>query len=93
MLQTELWGDVVRWGTTHKKDSWQECCAACEANAAAAGANELNCNVWVYCGDPNGCQTQYKECWLKHLVSAWCHLHLFSLSDAGSAKQARSHLL
>jgi hypothetical protein len=27
------------------------------------------CAVWVYCGDKQACGSQYKQCWLKHLVS------------------------
>jgi hypothetical protein len=27
--------------------------------------------VWVYCGNLDLCGGQYKECWLKHLVSSW----------------------
>lgn len=26
---TEFWGDVVVWGASNKKDSWEDCCAHC----------------------------------------------------------------
>ncbi len=29
------------------------------------------CVVWVWCGDKAGCGSQYRECWLKHLVSRY----------------------
>ena len=28
--------------------------------------------VWVWCGDKAGCGSQYRECWLKHLVRGAC---------------------
>jgi hypothetical protein len=42
------------------QDTAGACCDACQA-AAARG-----CNVWVWCGEPDGCGgRQYTECWLK----------------------------
>ena len=47
---TEMWGDLVKWGSTNKKDSWQECCEDCRTTTSPLG---VPCNVWVYCGtDP-----------------------------------------
>lgn len=97
------WGDVVKWGSSHRVESAGECCQACtdfkpaskddvECNGAALGSGELGpggcasrlwarahspehpfaaipfCAVWVWCGDEELCEGQYKECWLKHLV-------------------------
>lgn len=64
---TELWGDVVVWGSTLKVDTAQECCDKCR-NHKVNGPDELDCNVWVFCGDKDKCRSQYQECWLKHLV-------------------------
>ncbi|KAI3424746.1 hypothetical protein D9Q98_008135 [Chlorella vulgaris] len=52
---------VVQWGDKHYKDSAEECCAACQAQAP-------KCNIWVYCAAAAGCPggRQPKECWLKH---------------------------
>lgn len=42
------------------QDTAGSCCEACQA-ASARG-----CNVWVWCGDPDGCGGRaYRECWLK----------------------------
>lgn len=42
------------------QDSAAACCEACQA-AAARG-----CNVWVWCGNPDGCSGRhFQECWLK----------------------------
>ncbi|GIL43843.1 hypothetical protein Vafri_1440 [Volvox africanus] len=62
---TELWGDVVVWGTVHKKSNPGECCDACR-NHQPQG-DEPGCNVWVFCGDQQRCGAQYQQCWLKHL--------------------------
>ena len=29
------------------------------------GAEECECNSWVYCGDPATCGEQHQQCWLK----------------------------
>ncbi|GLC43320.1 hypothetical protein PLESTM_001458300 [Pleodorina starrii] len=62
---TELWGDVVVWGTLNKKKTAGECCDACR-NYQPSG-DEPACNVWVFCGDEKNCGSQYQQCWLKHL--------------------------
>eukprot|EP00198_Chlamydomonas_reinhardtii_P000268 XP_001689603.1 predicted protein [Chlamydomonas reinhardtii] len=64
---TELWGDVVVWGTLNKKKSAGECCDAC-LNYQPTSPDEPGCNVWVYCGDEAKCGSQHQQCWLKHLV-------------------------
>ena len=72
-LNTDLWGDVVAWGSQNTAGSAAECCAACHAyNAAIArgglekGKNSTICNTWVFCGDKVKCGAQYQECWLKN---------------------------
>ncbi|KXZ44208.1 hypothetical protein GPECTOR_71g569 [Gonium pectorale] len=64
---TELWGDVVAWGTLNKKNSAGECCQAC-LDYKPANPDDPACNVWVFCGDENKCGGQYQQCWLKHLA-------------------------
>jgi cyclophilin family peptidyl-prolyl cis-trans isomerase len=64
--ETELGGDVVRWGADHLVDSAADCCAAC---AAAAG-----CSVFVYCASAEACGEYYRQCWLKRLDDAWSEI-------------------
>ncbi|PNH00365.1 hypothetical protein TSOC_013819 [Tetrabaena socialis] len=64
---TELWGDVVVWGTLNKKKSAGDCCDAC-LNFKPSSPDEPSCNVWVYCGIEDKCGSQFQQCWLKHLV-------------------------
>jgi cyclophilin family peptidyl-prolyl cis-trans isomerase len=66
--QTELGGEVVRWGHDHRTESAGECCAAC---ASAAG-----CNVFVHCAAAQACGADHKQCWLKRLEGAWDDLDL-----------------
>ena len=47
LAHTELHGDVVRWGETHRTPTAAACCAACQEHAAANPKRP--CNVWVYC--------------------------------------------
>lgn len=61
--ETELGGDVVKWGADHLTDTPQECCAAC---AATDG-----CNVFVHCSSVLACGELYRQCWLKQLDDAW----------------------
>jgi hypothetical protein len=72
MPATEMWGDVVRWGASHRVDSAAACCSACRAHepgiGGGDGAASLDCNVWVWCGDAALCGAQHRECWLKHLA-------------------------
>lgn len=65
---TELWGDVVVWGDSHKTDSALACCAALAAQSRA--------NVYVYCSSPEDCGDAHKACWLKHLDDPWEDLPL-----------------
>ena len=59
--RAEYWGDVVLWGTENTKASAAECCQSCRDHG--------KCNVWVFCGDQNGCGSQkFGECWLKRQV-------------------------
>jgi len=62
---TEFGGDVVKWGDEHLKPSARACYESC---LALVDAKPLNCNIWVYCPDPNGCTggQKHKACWLKH---------------------------
>ena len=45
---TEFWGELVKWGNTNKKDSWEQCCEDCRTHQSEGG--KPPCNVWVYCG-------------------------------------------
>lgn len=51
---------VISWGADNRKESWGECCAACQQKAP-------DCNVWVFCDHPQGCagNRTHEECWLK----------------------------
>ncbi len=59
MPNTELPGDVARWGADHLQPSAGACCAAC----AALGDK---CNEWVWCADADACGERHRQCWLKH---------------------------
>ena len=62
--ETELAGDVVRWGGDHLKDSAAACCAAFREQRATA--SETGCNAWVFCAAEGGCGDRKRgECWLK----------------------------
>ncbi|KAG2426327.1 hypothetical protein HXX76_013084 [Chlamydomonas incerta] len=71
---TELWGNALVWGDSHKTKSMADCCAACHAHRATAargglernGPNSTTCNTWVYCGDKERCGPRLGDCWLKH---------------------------
>ncbi|GIL50027.1 hypothetical protein Vafri_6343 [Volvox africanus] len=56
---SEIDGRVVKWGADHFTETAGECCAAC--------TNHADCNVWVWCAEPNGCGSGrlHRECWLK----------------------------
>lgn len=66
--QTELGGDVVRWGAGHTTRTPAQCCAAC---AASDG-----CNVWVHCSSASLCAELLGQCWLKRLDEPWADLPL-----------------
>lgn len=61
--ETELGGDVVRWGANHLTDTPQECCAACAVSE--------RCNVFVHCSSVQACGELHRQCWLKQLDDAW----------------------
>nr|GEY10116.1 hypothetical protein CTI12_AA581780 [Tanacetum cinerariifolium] len=69
---TDYGGHAVKWGLTHQKESAYECCQACINQAKAARADEMKCNIWVYCPAEGGChspdiyQHKLEECWLKY---------------------------
>ena len=60
--QTELPGDVVRWGAGHRTETAAACCDACRAAP--------KCNQWVWCGGAS-CAEQSRECWLKRRDAPW----------------------
>ena len=64
----EYSGSVSKWGENNFKSSAREChdeCLSMNPDGKAVGAQA--CNVWVWCGDENGCLGQkYRACWLKH---------------------------
>lgn len=74
---TDYDGLAVRWGLTHHVASAADCCQACLDQAKNAKDGEKKCNIWVYCGEEDGCYSpdkyQHKnhECWLKQ-VSGCC---------------------
>ena len=53
----ELAGDVVVWGADHRVANAAACCERCRARDG--------CNVWVFCGDKDGCGDKVGQCWLK----------------------------
>ena len=53
----ELAGDVVVWGADHKVANAAACCERCRSKDG--------CNVWVFCGDAEGCGAKVGQCWLK----------------------------
>ncbi|GMH33444.1 hypothetical protein BSKO_01278 [Bryopsis sp. KO-2023] len=65
---TDFVGDALVWGYGNKKESAGDCCAQCLNYKPKEG--ELGCNLWVYCGDEEACGSQYKDCWIKHLLHA-----------------------
>ena len=58
-LNSNYKGSIIVEGHSNLMGSAGACCAACESNP--------RCNVWVYCGDEDGCFEDYlyQECWLK----------------------------
>lgn len=67
MNNTDYWGEPVKWGPNNKLASAEACCADCHSYQPST-SEDLNCNVWVYCGDKDKCGTQHMDCWLKHLA-------------------------
>ena len=63
---TEFEGRVVRWGTDHRVETAAECCDACSRQAAATKNEADACNVWVFCGHTDLCDSKFGQCWLKH---------------------------
>ena len=64
---TDFWGDALVWGNENKLDSEEECCKAC-TDYKPKNPGDPGCNVWVYCGNENLCNSNYRHCWLKHLL-------------------------
>ncbi|EIE23811.1 hypothetical protein COCSUDRAFT_47447 [Coccomyxa subellipsoidea C-169] len=64
---TDYWGEAIVWGPQNKVDSAEECCQQC-ANYSPASEDDMDCNVWVWCGDKERCKGSYRDCWLKHLA-------------------------
>lgn len=67
---TELGGDVVRWGAEHRTPTADECCGACSATP--------RCNVWVWCGSAGACGASHLQCWLKALDEPWGELEVLA---------------
>lgn len=75
---TNFGGTVVASGDTNSQPDEAHCCASCAVSA--------QCNVWVFCPRPKGCDNGFgtvyaaNQCWLKHDVSGmmngWIALHL-----------------
>jgi len=63
---TELWGDVVIWGTKNTAVSAEDCGDQCRNLVLPTDKPE--CNVFVYCGDASRCGDRHKQCWLKHMA-------------------------
>ena len=70
MAQTELPGDVVRWGADHKPATAAGCCAACRT--------QVGCNTWVFCADARQCGARHRECWLKKRAQPYEDVDLLS---------------
>ena len=68
MKHAEFSGSVSKWGADNLKNTAKECHDDCVSmNPKGLGVGDSACNVWVWCGDENGCLGQkYKACWLKH---------------------------
>lgn len=51
--------EAILDGSSFKTNTADECCMACH--------ERKECNVWVWCADPQGChqERQHQECWLK----------------------------
>lgn len=59
-------GDIVKWGADNLQTSAADCCASCSATPP--------CNIWVWCGNPNGCggpPLVYQSCWLKNYTTEY----------------------
>lgn len=63
----------VKWGIGHKKQTWQECEAACRAfdhTRERGPFSGLPCNVWTWCSqkvcfEPDAHSHSFGDCWLK----------------------------
>lgn len=71
---SDVGGEAVAWGLTHKTATAAECCERCAAHAADPGHSKKPCNSWVFCPLPQcwsldtGHQHTFGECWLKFQV-------------------------
>eukprot|EP00798_Chlamydomonas_sp_ICE-L_P012389 gene12389-15582_t len=63
----DFMGTAVVFGSENKKNTAGECCDACQAFKPAS-QDEINCNLWAWCGDKERCGEHYQECWLKHFA-------------------------
>ena len=72
----------VRWGINHKKETWEQCEAACSAHneggrrAGAGPFNSLPCNAWTWCSrpkcfEPDAHSHSFGDCWLKFTELPW----------------------
>lgn len=68
IVHAEYSGSVSKWGENNFKSSARECHDDClSMNPDGKAVGDRACNVWVWCGDANGCLGQkYRACWLKH---------------------------
>eukprot|EP00891_Asterochloris_glomerata_P002540 jgi/Astpho2/2540/e_gw1.00048.41.1_t len=66
-VSCSYWGEALKWGPDNKKQSAGECCQQC-MDMQPLDPEEMECNVWVYCGDKEACSSQYQDCWIKHLA-------------------------
>ena len=64
----EYSGSVSKWGAENFKSTAKECHDEClSMNPDGKAVGDQACNVWVWCGDENGCLGQkHRACWLKH---------------------------
>ncbi|XP_071733270.1 uncharacterized protein [Rutidosis leptorrhynchoides] len=91
-LHTDYGGHAVKWGLTHRKESAYECCQACINQAKSARADEMKCNIWVYCPAEEGChspdiyQHTLEECWLKY-----AEVPKVTFKDKYSERYRRNH--
>lgn len=60
IINLELWGSAVKWGSDFKFNSSKECCLACKA-MCSGGDGPCLCDSWVFCGNRETCGPKFGE--------------------------------
>ena len=89
MPNTELHGEVVRWGTDFLMPNASACCETCHAHRVSGSGR--NCTVWVFCDGP-ACGPQHGQCWLKECADPYTDLDLVR-DRSGEAVHRRCSVL